>query len=147
MAEKGGVVCAQLDVMLASSGVVGWSTVSAASRMSLEEASLGSKGGFGFCDDAWRVRVMVFNPTATKDEISGVGGTRDSVAVSAASLFESWCLRFLLLLPSDLAMWLVRCCPMGESSLADIKLSTSSSWREDKASLPAQKLKDGFLVL
>lgn len=100
-----------------------------------EEASFGSEGGFGFCEDSWRARVIELNPTVRKDEISGVGGIRGSDgSSSSACFFASWRLRFLLLFPLDLVRWFARCWPMGESRLQNRtrRLSTSRFQRRER---------------
>jgi hypothetical protein len=118
MAERGGVVAEGWEGLVSVlSGVVERTVDSAALESLSVEAWFGGEGGFGFCDDAWRVRVMEFNPTATKDEISGVGGIGSSEELSFPRCFASWRLRFLLLFPFDLVIWFARCCPIGVSSL------------------------------
>lgn len=114
----------------------------------LEDASsslLGGEdggGGLGFGDDdAERLRVMVFSPRAMKEDISGTGGVREtalsSVGFSPGRFnFDSRRLRFLLLFPLDLGTWLARCCPMGESSLQDIKLSMCTQVLEWEQRIP-----------
>ena len=55
--------------------------------------------GFNFCDEEFRLRVILFNPIARKGEISGGGGRVEVGGVSSAS--SSRRLRFLGLLPLE----------------------------------------------
>ena len=99
------------------------------SELSPSEMSVASRPctafGFTLLDKVSRLRVMAFNPITINDAIPGGGGTA-STKVCLPSL-ASCLFRFLSLLPFDLAMWLARCCPIGDSVLSKVvKLSGSS---------------------
>jgi hypothetical protein len=105
VADGGGVVLtAAIFLGLIVSCVVlvlGFGTASPALELS-KGGSFGGRCGFDLCDKAWRRRVTVFNPTAMKDEISGIGGMGGPGESSPSCCFDSGLLRFLHLFPFDL---------------------------------------------
>jgi len=78
--------------------------------------------GLLFCEVVSILLVMVFKPTAMKEEI--FGGVK--LAGLGSASFSSLLFRFLILFPLDRVMWLERYFPIGESKLWAVSLKIAS---------------------